>query len=75
MENLFFLKAQDTEINDKQFYKITILDMNNVQLFFIYKLRDAQVAKFIVNHKRFDDVSNELKFVIKRDNKIALDIK
>lgn len=49
--------------------------MKNVQLFFIYKLQDQKSAQFVLKHKRFDDVSNELQFVIKRDNKISLDIK
>lgn len=72
---LFFIKADKRNIEGKEFYKITILDLKNCQLFNFYRLVDNKSTAFVSNAKIFQEVSNQLSFVIKRNNKISFDIK
>lgn len=72
---LFFVKADKRNIEDKEYYKITILDRKNCQLFNFYKLVDAKSTNFVTSVKLFEEISQKLTFVIKRNNKISFDIK
>lgn len=73
---LFFNKCKDVKIEDKEFFNISIIDIENDQFFHVYKQKtDTKAKEFILKHKRFDDITNEITFAIKRDNKISLDIK
>lgn len=72
---LFFIKADKRNIEGKEYYKITVLDLKNCQLFNFYRLVDNKSASFVSNVKIFQEVSNQLTFVIKRNNKISFDIK
>lgn len=75
MEDLFFLSSSKRKIQDNDYYKISILDLKNTQIFNIYKLVDNKSTQFVNSHKCFDNISEHLKFVIKRNNKISFDIK
>ena len=72
---LFFIKADKRSIEGKDYYKITVLDLKNCQLFNFYRLVDNKSTSFISSVKIFQEVSNQLIFVIKRNNKISFDIK
>lgn len=72
---LFFIKSDKRTIENKDYYKITILDLKNCQLFSFYRLVDSKSTSFVSNVKLFQEVSNQLTFVIKRNNKISFDIK
>lgn len=75
MENIFYLNTQKRTIEGKEYYKINLLDLNNIQLFSFYRVVDVKSTNFVNIHKAFDNVSNALNFVIKRNNKISFDIK
>ena len=72
---LFFIKADKRSIEDKDYYRITILDKKNCQLFNFYKLVDTKSTSFVNSVKLFEEISQKLTFVIKRNNKISFDIK
>lgn len=75
MENIFYLTNTKREINGKMYYRITILDMKNLQIFSFYHIADNQTTSFLANRKTFENISNFLTFVIKRNGKISFDIK
>ena len=72
---LFYIKADKRSFDGKDYYKITILDRVNCQLFNFYRLVDAKSTNFVTSLKIFEDISQKLTFVIKRNNKISFDIK
>ena len=75
MENIFYLNADKRHIEGSDYYKINILDLNNLQVFSFYKKIDTKSSNFVNMHKTFDNISSSLVFVIKRNNKISFDIK
>lgn len=75
MENVFYLNSNKRTIEGKEYYKINVLDLNNTQIFSFYKIVDTKSTNFVNMHKAFDNISNALTFVIKRNNKISFDIK
>lgn len=75
MENIFYLNSQKRVIEGKEYYKINVLDLNNLQVFSFYKTVDTKSSNFCNIHKTFDNISSSLSFVIKRNNKISFDIK
>lgn len=70
-----FIDCEKKKIEEKDFLVIYILEFNKKQLFKIYKKFDTNLSNKINNLKRFDNMNDHVDFVIKRDNKISLDIK
>lgn len=75
MDEIYFLSSDLRTIEDKKYYRITILDVKNEQVFTFYRIADTKAKNFCEMHKRFDNISNALIFVIKRNNRISFDIK
>ena len=75
MGEIFFIKADKRNIENKDYYKITVLDLKNCQLFSFYRLVDNKSTSFVSSVKIFQEVSGQLTFVIKRNNRISFDIK
>lgn len=75
MEKHFLFVDYDTRnIEGKDFVIIYLLEYNKRQIFKIYKLKDAELIKKLDNFKFATDVTDFIDFVIKRDNKLALNI-
>lgn len=73
---LFYSKTKERKIEDKDYYVIVVIDDTNEQYFYIYKQKtDTKAKDFVMKHKKFDDITSEISFAIKRDRKISLDIK
>lgn len=76
MNNQFlFLDYEKRNIEGKEFIVIYILEFNKKQVFRIYKVFDDNISKKLATFKRFENIKDYIDFVIKRDNKISLDIK
>lgn len=76
MEKQFlFIDYETRNIEGRDFVVIYLLEINKKQVFKIYKIQNGQLIGKIDNFKRFQDITNLIDFVIKRDNKISLDIK
>lgn len=76
MEKQFlFIDYETRNIEGRDFVVIYLLETNRKQIFRIYKLQNGQLIGKIDNFKKFQDITNFIDFVIKRDNKISLDIK
>ena len=72
---LYFVKSEVKKIEGKEYCKITLLDMQNVQLFNFYTLVNEKSYNFVKDCKTFSNVTDKICFVIKRNNKISFDIK
>lgn len=76
MEKQFlFIDYETRNIEGRDFVVIYLLEINKKQVFKIYKIQNGQLIGKIDNFKKFQDITNLIDFVIKRDNKISLDIK
>lgn len=74
-KQFLFVDYETRNIEGKDFVVIFLLECNRKQLFRIYKIKDGNIISKLDNFKKFQDLTNLIDFVIKRDNKIALDIK
>lgn len=75
MTKFCYLGNEQTNINEKAFLKIYVLDMTNKYVHTIYKLDSRQLLDKFSNIKMFEDITNIITFAIKRNGKISLDIK
>ena len=75
MNDIYYLSAKIRNIEGKDFYCFKILDLANEQIFTFYHNVDEKSKSLATGFKRFDNISDKLKFVIKRNNKISFDIK
>lgn len=70
-----FVDTEKKNIEGKDFLIVYILEFNKKQLFKIYKVFDINLFNKLNSLKKFDNINDYVDFVIKRDNKISLDIK
>lgn len=75
MTDIYFIYADKRTIEGREFYRITVLDKNNLQIFSFYRAVDSKSTSFVNSCKLFDEISTKLTFIIKRNNKISFDIK
>lgn len=71
----FYIDYSTTNIEGKDFICIYVLDYYNKQVFRIFKNKSTELISKLNNFKLFNDVTSLINFVIKRNNKISLDIK
>ena len=74
-KQFLFIDYETRTIEGKDFVVIFLLECNRKQLFRIYKIKEGNIISKLDNLKKFQDITSLIDFVIKRDNKIALDIK
>lgn len=76
MNNDFnFLGYDVQKINNNQFFCIYVLNLSKKLIFKIYKKYAEEDMYLLDNISCFEDISDRISFVIKRDGKISLDIK
>ena len=76
MNNQFlFVDYENRNIEGKIFVVIYLFEFYRKQVFKIYKLSDDNLISKLNTLEKFDNVNDYVDFVIKRDGKIALDIK
>lgn len=76
MNNQFlFVDYEKRNIEGKEFLVIYILEFYRKQVFKIYKISDNNLIGKLNTLSKFDNINDFVDFVIKRDGKIALDIK
>lgn len=75
MNNIFYLNHYQKAIEGKEYFCFRVLDLKNTQIFTFYHLVDDKAKNFVANIKTFQDVSDRLTLVIKRNNKISFDLK
>lgn len=76
MNNQFlFISYENRNIEGKIFVVIYLFEFYRKQVFKIYKLSDDNLISKLNTLEKFDNVNDFVDFVIKRDGKIALDIK
>lgn len=75
MSNIYYLNHYEKEIEGKKFFCFRILDLKNTQIFTFYHISDDKSKNFVANVKTFQDISDRLTLVIKRNNKISFDLK
>lgn len=71
---LYFIKSETREIERKEYCKISLLDMKNVQIFSFFTPLNDKSYNFVKENKIFSNVTDKICFVIKRNNKISFDI-
>ena len=75
MNNQFlFLDYETRNIEGKDFVVIYLLEFYKKQVFRIYKLQQKDLIQKLETFNHFDNINDYVTFVIKRDNKISLDI-
>ena len=71
----FYIDYSTTNIEGKDFVCIYVLDYYNKQIFRIFKQKDNEIISKLNNYKLFNDITSHIDFIIKRNNKISLNIK
>lgn len=73
-DTFYFLDITDEKIKNQRFICIWFLDLEKHTIFRIFKkYTDDEFDKFS-DIELFEDISNYISFIIKRDGKVALDI-
>lgn len=75
MNNIYYLNHYQKDIEGKYYYCFRVLDLKNTQIFTFYHLVDDKSKNIVANVKLFQDISDKLTLVIKRNNKISFDLK
>lgn len=76
MNNYYYLgNEQFVTKDDKTLIKVYVLDMKNKIVHIIYKTFTKEFIEKINSFKIFDNITNLIGFVIKRNGTISLDIK
>ena len=77
MEDTFYFIDYDIqEIQKKKFICVYVLDFEKRVIFRIFKVFNDKLYEYLQdNFTAFQEFNSHLDFVIKRDGKIALDIK
>lgn len=77
MNNYYFVGYEDFETKEGlKMVKITVLSYKTKTIHSIYKSYTKElITKLDSKYKLFDNCTNDITFVIKRDGKVALDIK
>ena len=73
-DSFYFLDVQDEKIKDQRFICIWFLDLEKHTIFRIYKKYKEEEFEKFCDLELFEDITNNVSFVIKRDGKLALDI-
>lgn len=74
-DEFFFLGFSEETIQKQNFLCIYILDLNKHTVFRIFKKFTDDIFDKLNKFDLFDDISERVCFVIKREGKISLDIK
>lgn len=75
MNTFYFLGYETFKFNDNDLLKVYVLDFKNKIVHNIYKSVTKELISKLEGYKPFDNVTNLISFVIKRNGKITLDIK
>lgn len=76
MYKFYYLGCDTTKIENNDFIKIYVLDLENKFVHSIYKLNsNKNLVEKLSSIKVFDNITNFVTFAIKRNGKISLDIK
>lgn len=75
-DNFYFIDYDIQEIQKKKFICVYVLDFEKKVIFRIFKVFNDKLNEYLQdNFTAFENINPHLDFVIKRDGKIALDIK
>ena len=74
MPKFIYLSNEGKVIDGKNYVRVSVLENTTRQVFDIYKLSNSNILEFLRNLKTYEDITQKIGFVIKRDKKISLDI-
>lgn len=74
-DTFIYIDCEVSNIQGKKFICIYVLDFEKKVIFKIFKPYNDELKKFLEELHYFDNINSNLNFAIKRDGKIALDIK
>ena len=75
-DTFHYLGFDVQEIQNKKFICIYVLDIEKKVIFKLFKVFNDVLKEYLEdNFETFDDITRYLNFVIKRNGKVALDIK
>lgn len=74
MNKFFYIDTESKDIQGKKYLCIYTLELTKKIIFKSYKLYTDELANKLKNLKIFQDITNNVYFVIKRDGKISIDI-
>ena len=75
MNDIFYLGHYIKNIEGKEYFCIRVLDLKHFQIFTFYHTTDEKSKNIINSFKKFDNITDKLTYVIKRNNKISFDLK
>ena len=73
-KNFLYLDYSTTNIDGKDFIVIYVLEYYRHQVFRVYKPKSKEVFAKLEDLKPFDNINGLIDYVIKSNNKIALNI-
>lgn len=74
MNKFLYLDTELCNIQEKQYLRIYLLELEKKIVFKIYKPYTKDLAEKIKDLKQFTNLSQNVFFAIKRDGKLSLDI-
>lgn len=75
MTSFYYLGNSYFKTDDgKEFLKIQVLELSNFHIYTIYKIYNKELGNKFSALKLFDNINSKVKFVIKRNGDITLDI-
>ena len=75
MSKFLLMDIEEQTIQEKKFLCIFLYETRTHNIFRIYKLYDSKLFDNLKNFKNFQDITERITYVIKRDGKVSLDIK
>lgn len=73
-DTFYFLECTEEKIKNQRFICIWFLDFDKHTIFRIFKKYTDDDYEKYSDFAQFEDITNRITFVIKRDGKLALDI-
>lgn len=74
-DTFYFIDYDIQEIQKKKFICVYVLNFEKKVIFRIFKVYNDKLQEYLDEFSYFIEFNSHLDFVIKRDGKIALDIK
>lgn len=74
-DNYYYIDYDTQEIQNNKFICVYVLNFERRLVFKIYKQYNDKLAEYLNDLGLFEEISSHISFNIKRDGKIALDIK